>query len=308
MPIPADNPLTVEGVALGRLLFHDPILSADSTLSCAGCHEQSNGFGDPRRFSIGVTGEAGERQAPTLINLAWLRRGMFWDGRAASLEEQALGPVENPIEMNLSWDEAESRLNAHADYPDLFDGAFGTKQITRDLVVKAIAQFERILVSNGSRFDRWLVGEIELSEAELRGKALFYSEAADCFHCHGDQRYFTDEDYHNAGLDSISADPGLAGISGNPADHGAFKTPTLRNIEYSGPYMHDGRFTTLEEVIEHYVDGWHRSPTLDPIYLARDTITVLMTEPEQADLLAFLLTLSDPGFAINPEFANPFED
>jgi cytochrome c peroxidase len=301
--IPEDNPLTVPGIALGRKLFHDPVLSGNGTMACATCHAQATAFADPRRVSPGSEGGEGTRNAPALINLAW-NDGFFWDGRAHSIEDQAREPVPNPIEMNLPWDQAIPRLAAHAEYPALFRAAFGTDAITEDLVVKAIAQFERTLVSKSSPYDRFLNQGEPLSEAAHRGFTLFFSEEGDCFHCHG-TRLFTDNEFHNNGLDAVPADPGLEALTGDPLDRGRFRTPTLRNVEYTAPYMHDGRFATLEEVVDHYSEGIQPSPSLDPVLGVHQGGGVSLTADQKADLIAFLKSLSDPGFLTNPEFGPP---
>jgi cytochrome c peroxidase len=304
LPATPDNPMTVEGVALGRRLFHDPILSGDSTQSCATCHLQASAFADPRRFSIGIDGSEGVRNAPALVNLAW-SPDYFWAGRAASLEDQARGPVPNPIEMNLPWEEALSRLRAHAGYPGLFTAVFGTNEITQDQVVMAIAQFERTMLSQDSKWDLVARGEASFTEEETRGQILFFTERGDCFHCHG-SRLFTDLQYHDNGLDAVPTDLGREVVTGSTFDRGKFRSPTLRNIEVSAPYMHDGRFATLEEVIEHYSSGLQDSPNLDPLLrVPRPGGPQEFTAQEKADLLAFLRTLTDPVFLSNPEYGPP---
>jgi len=294
-----DNPLTREGVALGRRLFHDPILSGDRTQSCASCHDQAHGFADPRRFSVGIHGNEGTRNAPPLVNLAW-RREVFWEGRAPTLEDQAREPVPNPVEMALPWDEAIARLSAHPEYPDLFAKAFGTIEVRQDRVVKAIAQFERTLISNGSRYDRHLRGEIALTVEEERGEAIFFGERGECFHCHG-TIFFTDDEYHDNGLDLVYGDPGRFAVTGEERDRGRFKTPTLRNVEHTAPYMHDGRLATLEEVMDHYAEGVQASPNLDTVLSVHGPPGLGLNAQERADLVGFLEALSDPEFLENPE-------
>lgn len=310
--IPADNPTTEEGVQLGRKLFYDPILSGDNTQSCSNCHNVDFAFTDNAlQFSIGIDKMAGNRNSMPIINLAWDKL-FFWDGRAHSLEEQALGPVENLIEMHETWANAVNELQNNATYPDLFNSAFGTPTITKELVAKAIAQFERTLISGYSVFDYMYLatGQVNAAintpqNAVERGMKLFYGKA-DCWHCHGNvgDFLFTDRQFHNNGLDSISTDPGLAGITKNPFDHGKFKTPTLRNLAFSAPYMHDGRFKTIEAVIEHYNSGVKNSPTLDPNMkeLAKG---LQLTDTEKAELKEFLLTLSDNQFINNINFKKP---
>ena len=291
MVIPADNPMTEEGIALGKRLFFDPILSKDSTISCSSCHTPSSAFTDPVAFSDGVAGQTGRNSMP-VINAGWMKT-LFWDGRAVSLEDQALQPVENETEMGETWDNIVIKLQRPPAYPALFDAAFGSNAITNDLAVKAIAQYERTLISSNSKYDRFLAGEIDLNEQEKLGRQLFFTERADCFHCHG-TRLFTDNRYHNNGLDEFYEDLGLAAITKNPADVGKFKTPTLRNIAYTAPYMHDGRFETLEEVIDFYNEGAQPSVTIDPLIGPNRRLNLTQTEKDA--LITFLKTLSDPGF------------
>jgi len=304
MPIPSDNETSLEGIQLGRKLFYDKILSGDETQSCASCHQQKRAFSDNKRFSVGIDGIAGDVNASAIINPGW-QSSAFWDGRANSLEEQAAGPVENPIEMHLEWEEAIVRLNGHDSYPDEFKEAFGTSSITKDLVTKAIAQFERNLISNQSKFDKFQRGEAELNPLELAGYNLFLSEKAECFHCHG-RPLFTDDELHNNGLDELP-DEGHYAVSGYEPDRGTFRTPTLRNIEFTAPYMHDGRFETLEEVIDFYSDSVRTSSTVDPL-MPNDNGGFHWTDLEKLQMFAFLKTLSDTTFINNPAFSNPFNE
>lgn len=291
MVIPAENPLTEEGVALGKKLFFDPILSIDSTVSCASCHAPSAGFSDTEPFSRGVAGVTNRNSMP-IINPGWMK-SLFWDGRATSLEDQALHPVENVVEMGESWPHVISKLQRHPEYPLLFSEAFGTTQITTTLATRAIAQYERTLISANTKYDRFRAGLSLLTEEEQRGFDLFFSEKADCFHCHG-TRLFTDNRYHNNGLDNYYDDLGLAEISEKPYDAGKFKTPTLRNIAVTGPYMHDGRFETLEQVIDFYNEGTQAPETIDPLIGPNRRLN--LTEADKQALLAFLNTLTDPEF------------
>ena len=290
MAIPVDNPMTVEGVELGRKLFFDPILSIDSTKSCASCHLPQFSFADPMRFSEGVGGFT-QRHSMPLVNVGWAP-SLFWDGRSASLEEQAVQPVQQAVEMGEEWDHVVEKLARNPDYPRLFEMAFGNRPVTRDLAVKAIAQFERTLISSNSKYDRFLAGGAELSPREQLGFELFNNETGDCFHCHG-TILFTDNQFHNNGIDIAPPDSGLAAITGRVFDLGKFKSPTLRNIEYTAPYMHDGRFATLEEVVEFYSSGIRKSALTDPLLRARRHT---LTPEQQEALVAFLKTLSDPGF------------
>lgn len=307
--IPTNNPQTVEGIALGRKLFFDPILSGDGTQACASCHAPEFSFTDSAQFSTGITMAQGNRNSMAIFNAAWNWNGkFFWDGRVNSLENQALGPVVNPIEMNNTWPNAVASLQAHPTYPSMFNDAFGTTTIDSILVTMAIAQFERTLISGNSRFDKALRGELVLTTSEFNGKNIYESETGgDCFHCHGlpSNPLWTDNDFHNNGLDATFIDLGLGAITNNPADNGKFKTPSLRNLAYSAPYMHDGRFATLDEVIDHYSTGLVNSPTIDPLLKYIGQGGVQLTPTEKNDLKAFLLTLSDPDFITNPDFQAP---
>jgi cytochrome c peroxidase len=306
--IPNNNPQTVEGVALGKKLFFDPILSGNNSQACASCHISQSAFTDNTTFSMGATGDFGTRNSMPLFNLAWnFDERFFWDGRGLSLERQAIEPVENPIEMHSDWNDVVTKLTAHSEYPLLFQRAFGTTPITKELTTKAIAQFERTLISGNSKFDKYLLGEVTLTSQELNGFNVFMDETrGDCFHCHGSDNnpLWTDNSFHNNGLDETFSDLGLGAVTGDPADNGKFKSPSLRNLAYSAPYMHDGRFDTLEDVINHYSEGLVHSPTIDPLMKKVNEGGVQLTEQDKADLKAFLLTLSDPSFLNNPDFTN----
>jgi cytochrome c peroxidase len=307
--IPSNNPQTVEGVTLGRKLFYDPILSADGTQSCASCHGPQFSFSDMRRFSVGIDGIEGTRNSMPLYNMAWnTNADFFWDGRATSIEDQAFGPVVNPIEMHNTWPNVEASLQNTPEYPDLFLEAFGTSTIDSTLVSKALAQFERTLISANSKFDRHLLGEESLTTSELNGLDVFMDEnRGDCFHCHGNPNnpLWTDNAFHNNGLDETFSDLGLGGFTGDPRDYGLFKSPSLRNLAFTAPYMHDGRFETLDEVINHYSEGLVYSETIDPLMKTIAQGGVQLTETDKADLKAFLLSLSDPSFINNPDFQDP---
>ena len=294
MNIPFNNPMTIEGVALGEKLFHDKILSGDGMQACASCHLQSAAFSDTNQFSTGIDGLIGDRNASTIINAGW-NNSNFWDGSAVSLEEQAFEPVVNPIEMNDTWANVEMKLNTDNEYPILFKNAFNIDYIDSTHVVMAIAQFEKTLISVNSKFDKYLRGETQLTASELNGYALFNTEKGDCFHCHGTQM-FMDNLFHNNGLDEEPfSDLGLGKITNNASYNGKFKTPTLRNIEFSAPYMHDGRFETLEQVVEHYNSGGKYSSTVDPL-MKKLGVGLQLTNQEKQDLVAFLKTLTDIDF------------
>ncbi|MDC3340896.1 cytochrome-c peroxidase [Flavobacteriaceae bacterium] len=304
--IPRDNPLTVEGIALGKALFYDPILSANNTQSCASCHLQSGGFTDPNQFSVGIDGSVGFRNSMPLFNLAWNRRGPFnWDGSAATLEDQIFEPVTNPIEMANTWPNAVAALQNSGTYPELFDAAFGSTAIDSVKVSRAIAQFIRTMISGNSKFDRYLNGQEDLTDAEERGMNIFLDETrGDCFHCHGNPMnpLWTDNRFHNNGLDAFFTDRGLGAVTGDPRDDGLFRTPSLRNLAFTAPYMHDGRFNTIDEVIDHYSEGLVYSETVSPLLKKISEGGVRLTPEEKSDLKAFLLSLSDPSFTTDSEY------
>ncbi len=308
--LPADNPLLVERVQLGLRLFHEPMLSRDGALSCSSCHQPSNAFADPRRFSIGVEGRPGVRHAMPLLNLAW-KSSFFWDGRAPSLRAQALVPIQDHAEMDENLGRVTARLAATAEYPALFARAFDGPAITGEKIGLALENYLLTLTSFDSKFDRSLRGQAELTPQEQRGMTLFFTEydprtrqyGADCFHCHGGA-LFTDHQFHNNGLGDL-ADPGRFKVTQEESDRGKFATPSLRNVALAGPYMHDGRFRTLDQVVDHYASGVQRSPTLDP-NLAKHPIAGLpLTPADKQALVAFLNTLTDPRLV--PAYGPPPE-
>jgi cytochrome c peroxidase len=300
--LPSDNPMTIEGIQLGRQLFYDPILSADFTVSCANCHHPALAFSDSNRYSKGVNQQIGIRNAQALINMAF-QPHFFWDGRATSLEQQISETVTNPSEMHLPWKVAVQRLNQNKDYKKKFQQAFGQLNVDSTQIIKALAQFTRTLVSNNSKFDKYLRGEINLTVSELNGFTIFNTEKGDCFHCHPAQggRLFTDRNFHNNALDAEPNDKGREWITGKIEDRGKFLTPTLRNISLTAPYMHDGRFQTLEEVVEHYNSGGVPSPYADPL-MKYQGVGLGLTAQEKTDLINFLKTLTDESFITNPDF------
>lgn len=317
MIIPADNPMKLEGVELGKQLFYDTRLSLDNSISCASCHNQESAFSDPRQFSLGVGDSVGGRNSMALINLGW-QQFFFWDGRAKTLEQQILGPVENPVEMHLPWDEAVKRISDVKSYRESFKQVFQTKTITKELVAKAIAQFLRTLISANSKYDVMYKQEngFTLTESEemiwndvtpeeKAGYDLFKSlNGADCFHCHNGPLMQVQK-YSNNGLDANPTDLGRELISGSGADKGKFKVPSLRNIALTAPYMHDGRFATLDDVIEHYSSGVHQSPTIDPLIEYAFQGGVQLDADQKVLLKAFLNTLTDYEFVNNPKFKKP---
>ncbi|HVV02546.1 MAG TPA: MbnP family protein [Verrucomicrobiae bacterium] len=302
--LPKDNPLLVERVDLGRRLFSDPRLSRDNTISCASCHDPTHAFSDPRQFSVGVSGRSGARNAMPLFNLAW-KSSFFWDGRASSPRQQAMVPIQDHSEMDESLTNLVVKLKNARDYWDMFARAFGTPQITPEKIGLALENYVLTITSFDSKFDRAMSGRAELSAQEKQGAELFFTEfdprmdqrGADCFHCHGGA-LFTDNQFHNNGLEGPNpSDPGRYRVTHNPLDEGRFSTPSLRNVALTAPYMHDGRFETLAQVIDHYSTGVKPSATLDP-NLAKHPLTGLqLTTAEKQALVAFLKTLTDEKFA-----------
>jgi cytochrome c peroxidase len=300
---PADNPLTEEGIALGKKLFFDPILSHDKNLSCASCHQPEAAFSDSgKAFSVGHLGGKSARNAMPLFNLAW-HKEMFWDGRASTLREQILHPIEHPDELALPVEEAVKRLNGSPAYREQFEAVFASGEATSNHLAKALEQYLLSLVSQEARFDQAMRGEVEFSKREKRGFELFITEhdpanglkGADCFHCHGGS-LFTNHTFANNGLTDNFKDLGRELVTGDANDRGKFKVPSLRNLAATAPYMHDGRFENLEEVVEHYNSGVKRSPTLDPNLAKHPETGLDLSAEDKAALLAFLHTLNDPLF------------
>jgi cytochrome c peroxidase len=297
VPIPADNPPTAETIALGRRLYYDPMLSKDGTISCASCHQPDFGFADPRQFSIGVKGGTGDRQAPSVWNAAYYTT-QFWDGRAASLEDQAVGPMANPIEMAHTIEEIEKMLSADASYVAAFEKAFGPGPITGQNAAKAIASFERTVLSGNSAFDRFQYGgdQTALSDQAKLGLEVFRNpEKGNCAKCHTiDEGYalFSDSKFHNLGvganLDGTIKDAGRFKVTNDPKDTGAFKTPTLRNIAQSAPYMHDGSLKTLKDVVDFYIGAGNSNPHRDPDVKELDHLT----RAERDALVVFMESLT----------------
>lgn len=312
MEIPADNPLTEEGITLGRFLFYDPILSLDSTIACASCHQLSGALTDNKAVSPGVGGTLGTRSSMSLINVAFNYNGLFWDGRSPNLEDQALHPIENPVEMKESWPKVLEKFRRHPKYPALFRKAFGIQkrsEITKELAAKALAQFQRLIISGNSRYDQVFVQLQDFpSDEEARGHDMFFDLAepnAECHHCHNAPLFSTNE-YFNNGIYSVINlnafnDKGRGTVTGKLLDNGRFRATTLRNIQFSAPYMHDGRFTTLDEVLDHYDTGGRKADNLDP-----NLHIIHFTPADKQAMKAFLAMLIDTSYLSNPELKNPF--
>ena len=315
MIIPTDNPTTAEGIDLGRHLFYDKLLSNDYSMSCASCHETSGSFTDNEATSEGIDGIAGRRSSMSLLDIGFADNGLFWDGRRKTLEEQALDPVEDSIELHTTWPTVVERLKTSEIYPELFRKAFGISdrsEISKELAAKAIAQFERSLISSGqSKYDRWRRGEVELSDEEFLGYVLFFdadpdTKDAECGHCHN-APLFTTHEYFNNGIEDVEGldafpDQGLGETTGVALDQGKFRVTTLRNVTLTAPYMHDGRFATLEDVLDHYNSGGHFQPNKDPL------IRPLRLEAHEIDaIISFLHTLTDSVFINKEDYQNPFD-
>jgi cytochrome c peroxidase len=323
--LPADNPLTQEAVELGRRLFYDRRLSGNNTVSCSTCHLQRLAFTDGKPTAIGVSGEALAFNSMSLANLMWGPRRFFWNGRASTLEEQALVPIQHRDEMAQDLDDLVDELAEDETYRLLFDAAHGG--ISPTSIAAALATFERTLVSANSRYDQFLRGEVSLTEQEELGRKLFMAHpdtkaslrGANCIDCHS--QFLTSgfntrfDGFVNNGLDPEAELPaGLEEVTGKPEHRGLFKVPTLRNIALTAPYMHDGRFGTLEEVLDHYNEGIRVSSTLSPLLLEAsnldnapgDRVSLNLTVEETAAVIAFLHTLTDMDFVTDERFSNPF--
>jgi cytochrome c peroxidase len=317
VPQPADNPITVEGVALGRHLFYEKALSVSNTVSCASCHKQELAFTDGLAHAVGVNGTLSPRSSMSLANMLWEPK-LTWDGAASSLEEQARIPIENPVEMHQSLGAGVARLQATSTYPALFRKAFGSSTITEANTLKALAQFERTLISSNSRYDQFRRGNrVAMTSYELAGQELFARHpdpalsirGGNCGDCHSGELQ-TDHAFRSNGLDATLTDLGLGAITGRATDNGKFRVPSLRNIALTAPYMHDGRFTTLEQVLDHYNEHVaFTSPNIDPLMLnasnTAGTFALSLTADEKAKIVAFMKTLTDTTFTRDPRFSKP---
>ena len=288
VPVPADNPQTDAKVRLGQQLYFDTRLSADATISCATCHDPRAGWANPHPTDTGIKGQVGGRNSGTVINSAYMRF-QFWDGRAGSLEEQALGPIHNPIEMGETLENVISKLNGIPGYKQQFNEVFGT-DVTTDGIAKAIASFERSIISGPSPFDGYVTGDRSaMSAAAVRGLKLFRGKAH-CTPCHSGPA-FSDQSFHNLGVGMNKENPDLGrhAVTKKDADRGRFKTPTLRNIALTPPYLHDGSERTLMDVVNFYDRGGVANAHLDPLMLP-----LHLTAREKQDLVAFLEALTGP--------------
>jgi len=309
--LPRDNPLTVERVELGKKLFFEKALSVNNAQSCADCHLPEKAFADNRRIARGAEGDFGPRNTMPLFNLAW-KKEFFWDGRAKSLRAQVLQPIQNPIEMHESLTNVCAKLCAtdKINYAGLFTAAFGSPEITAEKISLALENYLLTLTSFDAKFDRVLRGEAKFSAEERRGFELFSTEydprrgqyGADCFHCHGGP-LFQSQSFANNGSDAAFTDIGREKVTGKASDRGKFSVPSLRNVALTAPYMHDGRFRTLEDVIEHYSTGIPRSPTLDPNLAKHPDGGVPLSEVDKKALVAFLKTLTDAQFLASDSVA-----
>lgn len=301
-----DNPTTVEGVKLGRFLFYEKKLSGNDSMSCASCHQQEYNFAEPFRFSTGIDYIQGDRNAMAIVNMVYNER-FFWNGRKFSLEEQAVEPVINPIEMHNTWSLVVDKLSADPKYVTMFEAAFGPNSISQENATKAIAQFERTLLSANSKYDKYRRGEYTFTPSEQLGYEMFRDEGADCFHCHAEPLFgsFGTLQFENNGLlpvyDSVL---GLEEFTGNMTDRGKFKIPTLRNIEWSFPYMHDGRMQLLDSVIDFYNTGGHQTPYTSP-NMKKQGVGFNWTDTQKQALKDFLLTLTDEDFLSDTSFSDP---
>jgi len=307
-PVFADNnPLTIEGVALGRKLFYDETWSNGGSTSCNTCHKQELSFSLGASCQATINGTILPRDIMPLVNLAW-KNSFAWDGRSRSLEEKIISTITNPLSMATT--DSIIKLNIANDviYQELYSKAFGSADsISLNTTAKALSQFIQIFISNNSRYDEFKASELEaiqfFTPAEFEGYIIFNTETGDCFHCHGTD-LITDDDWHNNGMDETFTDLGLGATSGNSSDNGKFKSNTLRNIEFTAPYMHDGRFSTLEEVVEFYSFGVQAtSPNIDPLMKKAQQGGIQLSASERASLVAYLKTFSDNTFLSNPEYS-----
>jgi len=313
--VPGNNSIRNQGATLGRVLFYDTALSKNNTISCASCHSQEKSFSDSNRFSVGFEGGLTARNSMSLANARFYRNSrFFWDERAASLEEQVLMPIQDHIEMGLSISELEAKLSLRKRYKILFNRAFGDTIITRQRIARGLSQFVRSMVSYQSKYDVGLAQTNNprrpfpnFSSSENRGKQLFFSPQTNCAQCHATAAFIGDRARNN-GLDLVLSDLGVGGVTGRNNDFGEFKVPSLRNIEMTAPFMHDGRFATLEQVIEHYNSGVQNNRNLDGRLRRGNGVRRLnLSTTDKVALKDFLLTLTDVSFLTDEKFSSPFK-
>lgn len=314
--IAEDNTLTTSGVQLGRMLFYEKMLSADGSMACASCHFQEFAFTDTARFSTGIRGEKGGRHAMSVFNMAWNGNQFFWDGRADLLRHQSILPILDELEMDETMENVVSKLSQSQPYKDQFIRVFGTDEVTSEKISLALEQFMNSITSTNSRYDEFLQDSTVFNESEKRGLQLFSTDynpffpelsGADCKHCHSGFNFENDR-YMNNGLDGDAeiSDIGRQGATQNPRDKGKFKVTSLRNIALTAPYMHDGRFQTLEQVVDHYNEQIKSSSTLDPALEQTREKGLFLTEQDKKDLVAFMKTLTDKDLMSNPAYSSPF--
>lgn len=291
-----NNSVTNERFDLGKKLFYDEILSRNNSISCGSCHLQAGAFSHiDHKISHGIDDLSGTRNSPPIFNMAW-QTNFFWDGGVNHIELQPINPIQNPVEMDEALGNAVLKLRASAEYRALFKQAYGSDSITSQMMLRAIAQFMAVMVSADSRYDKYVNGQTNaLTAQEINGLNLFRQN---CNSCHKEP-LFTDLTYRNNGLDSVFTDRGRFDITADPADDGKFKVPSLRNVQVSFPYMHDGSVKSLEKVLDHYNSGILNSATLDPLLAGG----IPLTAQEKADVIAFLKALTDQTFLSNPEFS-----
>ncbi len=297
----SNNPVTTAGFILGRKLFYDATLSRDSSTSCGSCHTSFSSFTHHgHAVSHGIDNKLGIRNAPPVMNMAWSDEFM-WDGGINQLDLLPIAPIENPVEMDLEFADAVNRIKNTAAYKPYFKAAFGSEEITGPKLLQAMSQFMNMLISANSKYDKWKRNEgATLTAHETDGYNLFQQK---CSSCHSTD-LFTDNKFHNNGIkDNFNSDSGRAHITQLPQDVGKFKTPTLRNLEYTKPFMHDGSFQTLEEVLAHYNNGVKTSATLDVALKQNSTVGIPLTPTEQQKIILFLKTLNDEDFIRDTRFA-----
>lgn len=313
--MPATNVTTDAGATLGRVLFYDKRLSTNQTISCASCHQQSHGFSDPRAFSTGFNGGLTARNAMGLSHARWYqRKHFFWDERADTLEAQVLMPIQNSTEMGMTLEALTNRLATEPFYADLFTSAFGSPTVTSERISLALAQFVRSIVSVRSKYDMGVTNGFQnFTAQENLGRQIFFGQVgnATCAACHGTDNFVPGPALNNNGLEYPYVDHGVGAITGDPADDGKFKVPSLRNIELTAPYMHDGRFTNLEQVVEFYNSGVVNNPNLSPPLLnppgqQPGPRRLNLTTDQKAALVAFLKTLTDTNLATDVKYSDPF--